>query len=119
MNNDHHPSPHRPEPTSVAQEMAATVARYRASGLGLHRFAREQGISPSQLHYWVYHRKGGGRKNGLVKPTMGPVFQEIQLPARSESTGGWAAEVGLPGGRVVRFSASASAQWIASIIQAL
>lgn len=119
MNNNHHPLAHHQEPSTVSQEMAATVARYRASGLGLHRFAREQGISPSRLHYWVYHRKGGARKNGLVKPGMPPVFQELQLPARSESTGGWAAEVGLPGGRVVRFSANASAQWIASIIQAL
>jgi hypothetical protein len=119
MNNNHHQFAHDRKPSIVSQEMTATVARYRASGLGLHRFAREQGISPSRLHYWVYHRKSGGPKNGLVKPAMAPVFQEIQLPSRSESTEGWAAEVGLPGGKVVRFSASASAQWIASIIQAL
>jgi hypothetical protein len=114
MKNDH-----AQESSPVSEEIAATIARYRASGLGLHRFAREQGISPSRLHYWVYHRKRGGRKAGLAKPAVAPVFQEIQLTARSESSGGWAAEVGLPGGRVVRFSASASAQWIGSIVQAL
>jgi len=114
MKSDYHQ-----EPSPSSEEIAATIARYRASGLGLHRFARQHGISPSRLHYWVYQRKGGDRKASLAKSALSPVFQEIHLTARAESTGGWAAEVGLPGGRLVRFSASVSAAWIGSIVQAL
>jgi transposase-like protein len=32
---------------------AEWVRRYRASGLGLKRFAAENGLEPLQLHYWV------------------------------------------------------------------
>ena len=42
-----------------------------------------------------------------------------QAPLRPEWGGGWAAEVALPGGIAVRFSASASAEWIGSVVQAL
>jgi hypothetical protein len=36
-----------------SQEVATLRSRYRASGLGLTRFAREAGIPPGRLHYWL------------------------------------------------------------------
>ncbi|MCP5518017.1 MAG: hypothetical protein H7A45_12265 [Verrucomicrobiales bacterium] len=35
-------------------QRARWVARYRASGMGLKRFAAEHRLPPGQLHYWVY-----------------------------------------------------------------
>jgi transposase-like protein len=30
------------------------VSRFHASGLSVQRFARQNGITPGQLHYWLY-----------------------------------------------------------------
>jgi len=102
--------------------MACTIARYRASGLGLRAFALKEGLPLGRLHYWVYQKPAGVRGRRPTQPTAAaavPVFQEVKLPARPEWDCGWAAEVGLPGGLAVRFSTSASAPWIGSVIQAL
>jgi hypothetical protein len=95
---------------------------YRASGLGLKAFALEEGLPPGRLHYWIYQKPAGAssrRPAKLTQAAIAPVFQEVKLPSRSEWGCGWAAEVGLPGGIAVRFSASASAEWIGSVVQAL
>ncbi len=102
--------------------MAAVIAAYRQSGLPLKQFARECGLRPAQLHYWVYQKHRAAKPRSLAQgPRAGrtAVFQEVKLPSRPEWICGWAAEVGLPGGMAVRFSASASAQWIGSVVQAL
>lgn len=104
-----------------AEEIAAIISRYRASGLGLEAFARENGLPPGRLHYWIYQKRARPAKHRLpaTSPqTISPVFQEIELPTMPPS-GNWAAEVSLPRGMAVRFSAGASAQWIGSIIQTL
>ena len=103
-------------------QMASIVARYRASGLGLKAFALKEGLASGRLHYWIYQKPVGVSAPGPAKPTragVAPVFQEVKLPARPERGCCWVAEVGLPGGMAVRFSASASAQWIGSVVQAL
>ena len=105
-----------------SNEIADIIARYRASGLGLKAFAREEGLPPGRLHYWVYQKAAGVTGRRPSRPTSAataPVFQEVKLASRPEWSCGWAAEVGLPGGIAVRFSASASAQWIGSVVQAL
>jgi hypothetical protein len=105
-----------------SEEIAALIARYRASGLGLKAFALEEGLSPGRLHYWVYQKPDGASGRRPAKRTQAAVarvFQEVKLASRPEWGYGWAAEVGLPGGVAVRFSASASAQWIGSVVQAL
>ena len=44
-------------------------------------------------------RRAVGPSVSQVTPAaVAPVFQEIKLPARPEWGGGWAAEIGLPGG---------------------
>ena len=103
-------------------QIATIVARYRASGLGLKAFALKEDLPPGRLHYWIYQKPVGRTGRGATRPSpaaAAPVFQEIELPSRPEWGGGWAAEVGLPGGVAIRFSASASAQWIGSVVQAL
>jgi len=105
-----------------SNEIANIIARYRASGLGLKAFALEEGLPPGRLHYWVYQKPARVTGRRLTQPTPAaatPMFQEVKVPSRPEWGYGWAVEVGLPGGMAVRFSASASAEWIGSVVQAL
>ena len=105
-----------------SKEIANIIGRYRASGIGLKAFALEAGLPPGRLHYWVYQKSAGvtGRRPNRPTPTAAaPTFQEVKLLSRPEWGCGWAAEVGLPGGIAVRFSASAAAEWIGSVVQAL
>jgi hypothetical protein len=105
-----------------SHEIANIIARYRASRLGLRAFALEAGLPPGRLHYWIYQKPAGvtGRRPSQPPPAAAaPVFQEVKLPSRPEWGCGWAAEVGLPEGMAVRFSASAPAEWIGSVVQAL
>ena len=102
--------------------IAQVIARYRASGLGLKAFALEEGLPPGRLHYWIYQKSAGLKERRPSPPTpaaAAPVFQEVKLAYRPEWGGDWAAEVALAGGIAVRFSASASAEWMASVVQAL
>jgi len=105
-----------------AKEIANVIARYRASGLGQKAFALEAGLPSGRLHYWIYQKAAGvtGRRPTQRTPmAAAPVFQEVKLASRPEWGCGWAAEVDLPGGIAVRFSTSASAEWIGSVVQAL
>lgn len=104
-----------------ANEIANAIARYRASGLGLKAFASKEGLPPGRLHYWIYQKSKGtaGQLPSRATFAVAPVFQEVKLASRPEWGCGWAAEVGLPGGLAVRLSASASAEWIGSVVQAL
>ena len=95
-------------------ERARWVERYRASGLGLKRFAAEHGLPPGQLHYWVY-------TPGPV-PAAEPgaaVFQEVRLTGGGASAGGWAAEVVLPSGFTVRLREGAAPGWAGALVAAL
>jgi hypothetical protein len=105
-----------------SDEIAKVIARYQASGLGLKAFALEEGLPPGRLHYWIYQKSAGLTRRQPFRPrpaAAAPVFQEVKLPYRPECGGDWAAEVVLAGGIAVRFSASASAEWLASVVQAL
>jgi hypothetical protein len=108
------------EPSS--RDVAAILSRYRASGLGLTRFAQEEGIPAGRLHYWLYqkHRPGGPRGStkgvGLVST---PVFQEVKLAGCLPPSGGWAVEISLPNGLVTRFNPATSPVWIGTVVRAL
>jgi len=107
--------------SSNSDAIATIIGRYRASGLGLRAFALKEGLSPGRLHYWIYQKPAAvkGRRPTQLTLAAAPVFQELKLPSRPEWGSGWAVEVGLPGGIAVRFSASAPAEWIGSVVQAL
>jgi len=111
-----------PSFNASSNEITTIIARYRASGLGLKAFALEEGLPPGRLHYWVYQKQlvaSSQRRGKPPRAAVAPVFQEIKLSSRSEWGSNWATEVGLPGGIAIRFSASASAAWIGSVVQAL
>jgi hypothetical protein len=111
---------HRPNGT--AGELAAIISNYRASGLGLKAFAREQGLSPGRLHYWLYQKQPCGCSSRRTKPTKvagAPIFQEVKLTTGMPPAGSWAAEISLPRGLAVRFSPAATAEWIGAVVQAL
>jgi hypothetical protein len=101
------------------QEISKVLARYRASQLGMDRFAREQGIPPGRLHYWMYQKRRSKVRKVYRRGVSAPAFQEVQVAAMLPGVASWAAEVGLPGGRAVRFSGGATPQWIGSVVQAL
>jgi transposase-like protein len=109
-------------PVLISKDMAAVVAAYRQSGLSLKEFARERGIRPSRLHYWVYRKTRDSEASPLAKepPTRrAAVFQEIKLEAGSAWLQSWAAEVSVARGLSVRFSGAARPDWIGAVVQAL
>lgn len=93
------------------QEIASWITRYRASGLSLAVFAREHGITPGRLRYWIYS------KQRRSKESPPPLFHELKLAAPVGLS--WAAEVSLAEGLSVRFSATATPAWIGLVIEAL
>ena len=100
-------------------EISKVLARYRRSGLGALQFAQEEGIPPGRLHYWIY-QKGRTRPRQPVQASASkPLFQELKVATMLPALDSWAAEVNLPGGLAVRFSQSAAAEWIGSVVQAL
>jgi hypothetical protein len=100
-------------------EISKVLARYRQSGLGVLRFAHEQGISPGRLHYWIYQKGRTQRTEPQRVSVSKPVFQELEVATMLPVAHGWVAEVDLPGGLAVRFSQKATAEWIGSVVQAL
>ncbi len=113
-------SNHRP--TETSKESAAIVAAYRQSGQSLKAFAREHGIRPTRLHYWVYQKNQGPKAILLAKKPRGrprAVFQEVKFEAGSALLQSWVAEVSLARGLNIRFSDTASPDWIGAVVQAL
>lgn len=116
MKQNHHQSVER------SKEIAALIAAYRASGLGLRRFAQENRISPHRLHYWIYEKSRDAKSRSSANGTRAvraPVFQEVKMGAGSSFLESWAAEVRLAGGVSARFSRTATPGWIAAVMQAL
>jgi hypothetical protein len=101
---------------TAPDEMANWVSRYRASGMGLQRFAQEHGIAATRLHYWVYRRS---RPRPARPEAVRPVFQELKLAEGLPLLPNWAAEISLPEGLAVRFSAAAPPVWIGAVVQSL
>ena len=102
-----------------SQEIFELIGRYRASGLGVVRFARQHGIPPGRLHYWIY-QKGSNRPPTTANPSASaPLFQEVKVAAMLPGVGAWAAEVSLSRGPTIRFSATATPGWIGLVVQAL
>lgn len=99
--------------------MAAVVDGYRQSGLSLRQFARERGIPPGRLHYWVYQKTEEAKPRSLAKEPGTAVFQEVKIETGAALLQSWAAEVALSRGLNVRFSSTATPGWIGEVIQAL
>jgi hypothetical protein len=109
-------------PGQTSEEIAVLLSHYRASGIGLERFARKHRIPAGRLHYWLYQKHRGAspsRRSKLARVAVAPIFQELKLSAGTPLVETWAAEVNLPQGVAVRFSRVATAEWIGSVVQAL
>lgn len=100
--------------TDRGAERARWVAKYRASGMGLRRFANQHGLSAGQLHYWVY----GGRKP-RVWPDKAPMFGEVRLAEMSPAPSPWTAEVVLPDSTTVRLGRGMEVTWAAALVECL
>ena len=94
-------------------ERARWVQRYRASGLGLKRFAAEHGLSAGKLHYWTY------RPDVSTAARNGPVFQEITALTPLKSECSWMAEIGFPDGTTVRLDGRAEVAWVKQLVESL
>jgi hypothetical protein len=101
--------------TYTPTEIGAWIRRYRASGVGLPVFAKQHGLPPGRLHYWVYQKGPAAHRHRGQTLTA---FQELKL-APGLPLSSWAAEISLPAGSVVRFSATATPDWMSAVIQAL
>lgn len=104
-----------------SSDIPALIASFRASGLGLERFARQHRIPPGRLHYWLYQKyrtvgAKASRNGGGANPM--PMFQEVKLDP-SALMANWAAEVSLESKLSIRLSATADPAWIGAVIQAL
>jgi hypothetical protein len=97
------------------EEISDWIGRYRSSGLALGAFAEQHGLSRNRLHYWVYDPRFSRSRRPAVAAR---VFQEIKLSAGLPGQT-WAAEISLPTGAVVRFTATATPGWINSVMEAL
>jgi transposase-like protein len=73
------------------------VEAYRSSGLTMKQFARQEGINPLTLAKWS---TDAGRRPRAVQ------FTELKLGL--PAAGGWAFEVTLPGGILVRTASGAA-----------
>jgi hypothetical protein len=104
------------------RDIAALIAAYRQSGLGLKRFARERRIPAGRLHYWLYQKERAPKPKSSAKGlgvVPAPVFQEVKLETGSSLIESWSAEVSLARGLSIRFSAAATPGWIGAVVQAL
>jgi transposase-like protein len=113
--------PNNHQPISTNKDTAAVVAAYRQSGLTLKKFAREHGIRPGRLHYWVYQKNQDPKPEWLAEESgvgRTAVFREVKLEAGSALLQSWAAEVSVTGGLNVRFSGTARPDWIRAVVQA-
>lgn len=121
MKHDLRELPLVPRRVGGAEAIPALIARYRRSGLSLTEFARAERLPPGRLHYWIYqkHRPGAtARSPRSGCPAATPAFQEVRL-ASGLGLASWAAEVSLPAGVAVRFSATAAPGWVGAVVQAL
>ena len=93
---------------------ARWVGRYRESGLGLKRFAEENGLRAAQLHYWVYGgRRPGGESRAEAAGTQ-PMFREYVVP--QAPVGDWGAEIVLPGGASLRLGRGTDPVWAGALL---
>ena len=89
------------------------VEGYRASGLTMEQFARQEGINRLTLAKWCHLHGRGGRTK-----TMN--FAEVKLGPAAPSAGtvpGWAFELTLPNGWVVRAADASGLAQLLSVVR--
>lgn len=98
------------------RQRAELLTQFRRSGLSQRDFVPSHGLGLSTLTKWLREERRTG-----VKPSEradAVPFQEVNLRPQFRPPG-WAAEVALADGAVLRLSAHAEAAWGAELLQAL
>jgi hypothetical protein len=105
------------------EEAKEVLAAWRASGLPLGRFARQQGQSAERLRWW---KKRLGEWNeearGAEKPALVPVVVSTPAPAEVVTVAPPAAVVvRVPGGAVVEVAqpGAVKPEWLAAVVRQL
>jgi transposase-like protein len=98
------------------QQRAELLTQYRRSGLSQRDFVQFHGLGLSTLTKWLRAErltgvKPPGRNNSVP-------FQEVNLSPQFRPAG-WAAEVALADGAVLRLSVQADVAWATELLQAL
>ncbi len=98
------------------QQRAELLTQYRRSGSSQREFVQLHGLGLSTLTKWLREaRRTGVERSGRKGSTL---FQAVNLSPLLGATG-WAAEVALADGAVLRLSAQADAAWATELLQAL
>lgn len=91
-----------------APQRAELVAAYRASGLTMEQFARQEGLNRLTLAKWAYLQ---GRR------PAGPAVRFAEMKVGLPLTHGWAFEVTLPNGLAVRASSAAALAELLTLVR--
>ena len=106
----------RSRPRRTPQQRAELLAQYRRSGLSQRDFVQSHGLGLSTLTQWLR-----GERLADVEPLErndAVPFQEVNLRPAFRPPG-WAAEVALADGAVLRLSAHADATWATELLLVL
>jgi transposase-like protein len=98
------------------QQRAKLLTQYRGSGLSQREFVQRHGLGLSTLTQW----SRVARLTDVEPPERNASvpFQEVNLRPQFRPAG-WAAEVALADGAVLRLSAQADATWATELLRAL
>jgi len=98
------------------QQRTELLTQYRRSGLSQRDFVKSHGLGLSTLTKWLGEERLSGvqpdGRNGAVP------FQEVNLRPPFSSPG-WAAEVALTDGAVLRLNVQTDPAWVAELLPAL
>jgi transposase-like protein len=98
------------------QQRAELLTQFRRSGLSQRDFVQSHGLGLSTLTKWLRAERRTGveppERNGSVP------FQEVDLSPPFRPAG-WAAEVALADGAVLRLSLQTNPAWAAKLLRAL
>jgi len=120
---------------TTREEWAKRVQRWTESGMTAKEFGAEVGVHPGTLSYWKWRlgterrpsaskpargRKKEGRRAPQARPRAQPLsFVELAPPARVSSDGGFAFEVALQAGAVVRMRSEFDEEALARLLGVL
>ena len=112
----HHNPGFRSRRRHTPQQRAEWLTHYRRSGLSQRDFVQSHGLGLSTLTKWLREERLSGVKSSGGKGAV--PFQEVNLRSQFHPAG-WAAEVALADGAVLRLSAQADVAWATELLQAL
>jgi transposase-like protein len=101
------------------KERDELVAKWRASGKSVTRFAAEHGLAHTSLYQWIHPRDYGGSKKGKdgKRTAAKATFAEVEVVGQIQARGPMVT-VALRGGHQVTFEgAGIDAAWLGSVLE--